>query len=119
MDMLLGLDMLKRHQVSSDYRSPVIVSHLSATCIASIVPSVESLLITFRTRHEMYCGLSVAACLQLLHGPECNLGSARGCPLVLHYWAHLQLVYGLRCYGNMTRTLVKFICIVPISRKSY
>jgi len=43
----------------------------------------------------------------LLHGPRCNLGSGIGCPLVVHYWADLQLVHGLRCYGNITRTLVK------------
>ena len=23
-----------------------------------------------------------------------------GCPLVVHYWADLQSVHGLRCYGN-------------------
>ena len=27
-------------------------------------------------------------------------GSGRGCPLVVHYWADLQSVHGLRCYGN-------------------
>ena len=36
----------------------------------------------------------------LLHGPGCNLGSGRGCPLVVHYWEDLQLVHGLRCYDN-------------------
>ena len=25
-------------------------------------------------------------------------------PLVVHYWAHLQWVHGLRCYGSITRT---------------
>jgi len=30
----------------------------------------------------------------------CNLGSGRGCPLVVHYWADLQSVHGLRCYSN-------------------
>jgi len=42
----------------------------------------------------------------LLHGPGCNLGSGRGCPLIVHYWADLQSVHGLRCCGNITRTLV-------------
>jgi len=42
----------------------------------------------------------------LLHGPGCNLGSGRGCPLVVHHWADLQSVHGLRCHGNITRTLV-------------
>jgi len=36
----------------------------------------------------------------LLHGPVCKLGSGRGCPLVVHYWADLQSVHGLRGYGN-------------------
>jgi len=34
------------------------------------------------------------------------LGRGRGCPLVVHYWADLQSVHRLRCYGNITRTLV-------------
>ena len=40
----------------------------------------------------------------LLHRPGCNLGSGRDCPLVVHYWADLQSVHELRCYGNITRT---------------
>jgi len=55
----------------------------------------------------------------LLHGPGCNLGSGRGCPLVVHCWADLQSVYGLPCYGNITRTrnvseymLVLAVCLV-------
>ena len=32
--------------------------------------------------------------------PDVTWGSGRGCPLVVHYWAHLQSVHGLRCYGN-------------------
>jgi len=40
----------------------------------------------------------------LLHGPGCNLETGRGCPLVVHYWADLQSVHGLRCYGNITQT---------------
>ena len=36
----------------------------------------------------------------LLHGPGCNLGNGRGCPLVVHYWADLKSVHGLRCYDN-------------------
>jgi len=42
----------------------------------------------------------------LLHGPGCNLGHGSGCPLVVHLWADLQSVHGLRCYGNIMRTLV-------------
>ena len=61
----------------------------------------------------MYSGhgrlsVSLAVCLSvprriptLLHGPGCNLGNGRGCPLVVHYWADLQSVHGFRCYGNI------------------
>jgi len=59
----------------------------------------------------------------LLHGPGCNLGNGMGCPLVVHYWAVLQSVNGLRCYGNITRTrnvseymLVLALCLVLILR---
>ena len=38
--------------------------------------------------------------------PDVTWGHGRGCPLVLHYWADLQSGHGLRCYGNITRTLV-------------
>jgi len=48
--------------------------------------------------------VSVCRMPTLLHGPGYNLGSGRECPLVVHYWADLQSVYGLRCYGNITRT---------------
>jgi len=36
--------------------------------------------------------------------PDVTWGSGSGCPLVVHYWADLQSVHGLRCYGNVTRT---------------
>jgi len=42
----------------------------------------------------------------LLHGPDVTWRHGRGCPLVVHFWADLQSVHGLRCYGNITRTLV-------------
>ena len=76
-------------------------------------------LITFcvsRRRRKMYCGherLCVCVCLSvrgrtptLLHRPGCNLRRGGGCPLVVHYWADLQSGHGLRCYGNITRSLV-------------
>jgi len=63
----------------------------------------------------MYCGharLSVCLCVYLsaaayLHyctDLDVPWGSCRGCPLVVHYWADLQLVHGLHCYGNITQT---------------
>jgi len=44
--------------------------------------------------------LSVAACLHYFTDPDVTWRSGRGCPLVVHYWADLQSVLGLRCYGN-------------------
>ena len=65
-----------------------------------------------RRRREMYRGhprLCVCVSVRgrmpaVLHGPGCNLGSRRGCPLVVHCWADLQSGHGLCCYGNVTRT---------------
>ena len=56
--------------------------------------------------------------LTLLHGPGCNLGNGRGCPLVVHYRADLQSVDGFRCYDNIVpnakcqRVLVLALCLV-------
>jgi len=44
--------------------------------------------------------LSAAACLHYCTDPDVTWRSGRGCPLVVHYWAYLQSVHGLRCYGN-------------------
>jgi len=41
----------------------------------------------------------------LLHGPGCNLGNGRECPLVVHRWADLQSVHGLRRYDNIARNV--------------
>jgi len=65
----------------------------------------------------MYCGnarlcvclcvcVSAAVCPHYCIDPDVTWGRGRGCPLVVHYWADLQSVHGLRCYGNITRTLV-------------
>jgi len=87
-----------------------------------------------RRRREMYCGhprlcvcacLSAAACLRYCTDPDITWGSGRGCPLVVHYWADLHSVHGLRyCYGNITRTrnvseymLVLALCLVRVSRQ--
>jgi len=37
--------------------------------------------------------------------PDVTWGVVEAAPLVVHYWADLQLGHGLRCYGNITRTL--------------
>jgi len=55
----------------------------------------------------------------LLHGPGCNLGSGRGCPLVVQYLADLQ---SDRCTGSVamanitrTRNVSEFICMLVLA----
>jgi len=50
--------------------------------------------------------VSVCLCVCLSADPDVTWGRGRGSPLVVHYWADLQSVHGLRCYGNIKRTLV-------------
>jgi len=50
--------------------------------------------------------LSAAVCPHYCTDPDVTWGRGRGCPLVVHYWADLQSGHGLRCYGNITQTLV-------------
>jgi len=47
--------------------------------------------------------LSAAVCLHYCMDPDVTWGNGRGCPLVVHYWADLQSVHGLCCYGNIMR----------------
>ena len=63
----------------------------------------------------MYCGharLCVCLCLSAAVRPHYSTdravtwGRGRGCPIAVHYWADLQSVHRLRCYGNITRALV-------------
>ena len=81
-------------------------------------------LVTFcvsRRRRKMYCGharlcVCLSVCLSVYLSaavrphycmdPDVTWGRVRGCLLVVHYWADLQSGHGLRCYGNITRTLV-------------
>jgi len=54
----------------------------------------------------------------LLHRPGCNLRKWYGVPLVMHYWAVLQSVHGLRCYDviarkrNVSECFVLALCLV-------
>ena len=74
-----------------------------------------------RRRRKIYCGharlcvcvsVCVSVCLSAAvrphycTDPDVTWGHGRGCPLAVHYWADLQSGHGLRCYGNITRTLV-------------
>jgi len=52
----------------------------------------------------LYVCVSTSACLHYCTDPDVTWGSGRECPLVVHYWADLQSVHRLRCYGNITRT---------------
>jgi len=60
-----------------------------------------------RRRRKMYCGharlcLSTAVCQHYGTDPDVTWGSGGGYPIGVHYWADLQSVHGLRCYGNIT-----------------
>ena len=72
-------------------------------------------------RRKMYCGhkrlcvclcVCLSVCLSAAVRPhyctdlDVTWRRGRGCHLVVHYWADMQSVHGLRCYGTITRTLV-------------
>ena len=70
-----------------------------------------------RRRRKMYCGrvrlcvclsvcLSAAVRPHYCTDPDLTWGRGRGCPLVVNYCPDSQSGHGLRCYGNITRTLV-------------
>jgi len=65
-----------------------------------------------RTRRKMYVVTRLCVCLSAAvrphycMDPDVTWGHGSGCPLVVHYWADLQSVHGLRCYDNITQTLV-------------
>ena len=80
-----------------------------------------------RRPREVYCGharlcvclsvyLSAAACLHYCTDPNVTRRSGRGCPLVVHYWADLQSVHGLRCYGNTRNAWQSPAAIRPAHR---
>ena len=48
--------------------------------------------------------LCAAAYPQYCTNPDVTWGNGRWFPLVVHYWADLQSVHGLRDYGNIERT---------------
>jgi len=50
--------------------------------------------------------LSAASCPHYCTDPDVTWRSGTGCPLVVHYWADLQSVHGLRCYGNTVEICV-------------
>jgi len=46
-------------------------------------------------------GLSHTAFLHYCMHPDVTLGNCRECPVVVCYWAGLQLVHRFHCYANM------------------
>ena len=73
------------------------------------------------SRASVWVCLCLCVCLSvrsrittLLHGPGCNLGSGRGCPVVVHYWVDLQSVHGLRCYDNITRNVSEYMPVLAL-----
>jgi len=105
------LKIVKRDKIWETIRS---VPHSKFWRYSSALSPVA--VITFcvsRRRHKMYCGharlcvcLSAALRPHYCTDPDVTWRHGRGCPLVVHYWADLQSRHGLRCYGNITRTLV-------------
>ena len=49
-------------------------------------------------------GLSIAAFPHYCRDPDVTWGMVGGCPIVVHYWVDLQLVYGFCCYDTIART---------------
>jgi len=66
--------------------------------------------------------LSLATFPHYFTDPDVSCGNGRGCPLVVHFWADLQLVHGFRCYDNKApntkcqRVLVLALCLVVSSK---
>jgi len=103
---------------------------LSASCFISVCCSEK--LITFcvsRRWRKMYCGhvrlyvclcvcmsvcayvcLSAAVRPHYCTDPDVTWGRVRGCPVVVQYWADLQSVHGLRCYGNNAKPSLLGVC---------
>jgi len=72
---------------------------------AWVVDDAECIVVTRVCVYLSVC-LTAPVCPHYCTDPGVTWGSGRGCPLVVQYWVDLQLVHGLCCYGNITRTLV-------------
>jgi len=75
-------------------------------------------------RHGRMC-VCLSVCLSLATfphyctDPDITWGNhGTGCPLIVHYWADLRLVHGIRCYDNRSpnakcqRVFVLALCLV-------
>ena len=83
--------------------------HCRVAKVCAVPISLSAIFCVSRRRRKMYSGHArLCVCLSvprripaLLHGPGCNLGNGRRCPLVVHYWADLQSMHGFRGYDNI------------------
>jgi len=112
------------HQVASSMVT--VLKHIIGEASWSNARSSYYILLIFtfcvsRRRCKMYCGhprlcVCLSVCLYVCQSAavrphyctdlDVTWRRGRGCPLVVHYWADLQSGHGLRCYGNITQTLV-------------
>ena len=86
---------------------------------------LTALIITLRVSHrrcKMYSGhLCVCVCVCVFLAafphyctdPDVSWGNGRECPLVVHYWADLQLLHGFRYFTmtqRRTRNVSEYLC---------
>jgi len=77
-------------------------SSSSSSCwlhFARVVDDAKCIVVTRVCVCVCVC-MSVAACLHYCMDPDVTWRSSRDAPIVVQYWADLQSMYGLRCYGN-------------------
>jgi len=101
--------------------SPLHDCEVPAWWFIVILNAVITTLRVMRSQGKMCSGhghLCVATFSQYCTDPDVTWGNGRGCPLVVHYWADLQLVHGFHCCDNIApnvkcqRVLVLAVCLV-------
>jgi len=85
--------------VQSRLHEPCSVYYFASLHVAWVVDNVKYIV---DTRVCLCVCLSAAACPRYCTDPDVTW-NGRGTPLVVHYWADLQSVYGMRCYDNIAR----------------
>jgi len=78
----------------------VIMLHL---CLINVNELKKITIVTFCVidrQHEMYIR-HACLCVCLSVDLDVTWGNGKGCPLVVHYWADLQLVHGFPCCDNI------------------
>ena len=88
-----------------------ILHNVNVVRVNIILTAEDKMIITFcvrRSRSEMYTGHGrLCICLSLTTFRHCcmdldvSCGNGRGYPVVVHYWADLQLVQSFHCYDNI------------------